>query len=59
MLKRLTPAPIKSFVRNAIYRPSGSVSMQQEDRGLMLDFYRNDIHRLEGILGRDLSAWLA
>jgi hypothetical protein len=58
MLKRLTPVPIRSFVRNTIYRPSGSVSMQQEDRGLMLDFYRNDIHRLEGILGRDLSAWL-
>jgi hypothetical protein len=59
MFKRFTPAPIKSFVRNAVYRPIGSVTMRPADRALMLDFYRNDIHRLEGILGRDLSAWLA
>jgi hypothetical protein len=59
MLKRLTPAPIKYLVRNAIYRPNGSVAMLREDRSLMLDFYRSDIHRLEGILNLDLSAWLA
>jgi hypothetical protein len=58
MCKRLTPAPIKSFVRNAVYRPTGSVKLESQDRALMLDFYRADIHRLEGILNRDLSAWL-
>jgi hypothetical protein len=33
--------------------------MQPEDRALLLDFYRSDIRRLEGILQRDLSPWLA
>jgi hypothetical protein len=58
MFRRLTPAPIKSFVRNAVYRPTGSVTMEAADRRLMLDFYRGDIHRLEGILNRDLGTWL-
>jgi hypothetical protein len=57
-VKRLTPTPIKSFLRNALYRPAGSVTMDPEDRALMLDFYRNDVRRLEEILGRDLSPWL-
>ncbi len=56
--KRLIPSPVRSLLRRAIYRPTGSVTMGQEDRALMLDFYRSDIHRLEGILNRDLSAWL-
>jgi len=59
MFKRLTPAPIRTFVHKAVYRPIGSVAMGPEDRDLMLDFYRSDIHRLEGVLGCDLSAWLA
>jgi Sulfotransferase family len=58
MCRRITPAPIKSLLRRVVYRPKGSVQMLQEDRALMLDFYRSDIHRLEEILGRDLGAWL-
>jgi hypothetical protein len=59
MCKRITPAPILSFARTAVYRPHGSVKMTPEDRTLMLDFYRNDIRRLEEILGRDLGTWFA
>jgi hypothetical protein len=57
-LQRITPTPIKTLVRSAIYKPSGSATMAPEDRALMLDFYRSDIHRLEAILKRDLGAWL-
>jgi len=57
--KRLTPSPIKSLVRNAVYRPSGSVTMTAQDRGLMLDFYKKDIRRLEEILGRELTHWVS
>lgn len=32
--------------------------MLVEDRRLLIDYYREDIHRLQGILNRDLSAWL-
>jgi len=56
--KRFIPSPIKSVALKALYRPIGSVNMDPKDRALMLDFYRNDIHKLETILGRDLSAWL-
>jgi hypothetical protein len=56
--RHLVPASIRSIVRRAIYRPVGSVTMGAEDRALMLDFYRSDIRRLEGILNRDLTAWL-
>jgi len=59
MFRRFTHAPMRSFVRRAVYRPIGSVTLGPEDRALMLDFYRSDIHRLEGILNRDLSSWLA
>jgi hypothetical protein len=57
-LRRITPTPIKTLIRSAVYKPIGSVTMAPTDRVLMLDFYRSDIHRLEGILNRDLSAWL-
>jgi len=57
--RSLVPGAIKPLMQSALYRPSGSVKMAPEDRALMLDFYRNDIHRLEMILSRDLSSWLA
>ena len=59
LLHRHTPARIKAQVRPAVYRPTGSLTMEPQDRALMLEFYRNDIHRLEEILDRDLSFWLA
>jgi Sulfotransferase family len=59
LLHRHTPAGVKSRVRQAVYRPAGSLTLEPQDRTLMLEFYRNDIHRLEEILDRDLSAWLA
>jgi hypothetical protein len=58
-LQRITPTPLKALVRSAVYKPSGSVTITPGDRALMLDFYRNDIRRLEAILNRDLSGWLA
>ena len=59
MMKRLTPAPIKSRLHHAIYHPPNSVTMQPADRAVLLDFYRSDIQRLEILLKRDLSVWLA
>jgi hypothetical protein len=56
--RRILPAPIRIALRDAVYRQPGSVAMDPADRALMLDFYRSDIHKLEGILGRDLGLWL-
>jgi hypothetical protein len=57
LLKRVTPAPLWSRMRGAVYLPPGSRTLQPADRAILLDFYRQDIHRLEGILKRDLSLW--
>jgi hypothetical protein len=59
LMTRLMPAPVKARLHRAVYHPPGSVTMRPEDRALLLDFYRNDILRLEGMLQRDLSLWLA
>ncbi len=59
LFKRLTPAALKPLIKNAVYRPMGSTTLEAQDKALLLDFYRNDIRRLEGILGRDLGLWLA
>jgi hypothetical protein len=59
MLQRMAPKSLKSAAHRALYRPTGSVVMEPADRRLMLDFYRSDIQRLEGILNRDLRAWLS
>ena len=32
--------------------------MRDEDRSLLVDYYRENIRKLEGLLDRDLSAWL-
>jgi hypothetical protein len=36
--KRFMPGPVRSLVKKAIYRPTGSVSMGPDDKALMLDF---------------------
>jgi hypothetical protein len=59
MSKRFVPAPIRSSLSKTLYKPAGSMTMEAQDKALMRDFYRNDIHRLESILGRDLNIWLA
>jgi len=32
--------------------------MNADDRGFLLDYYREDVKKLERILARDLSQWL-
>jgi Sulfotransferase family len=56
--KRFIPTSVRSAFAKKLYRPSGSVNMEPQDRAMMLDFYRSDIRRLEEILGRNLNIWL-
>jgi hypothetical protein len=32
--------------------------MEPADRQYLIDFYREDIHKLASLLGRDLQGWL-
>jgi hypothetical protein len=56
--RKLMPARLRTTVRDAFYRAPGATKMEAADRRLMLEFYASDIRKLEGILNRDLSAWL-
>ena len=40
-------------------QPRVTATMTADDRALMLDFYRDDIRRLQDLLNKDLSAWQA
>ena len=56
--RRFLPSSLRALARRVVYRPSGSLRMDPADRALMLEFYRPDILKLQGILNRDLSGWL-
>ena len=57
--RRFVPRPLRSLAKRVIYRTPGSLRMDPADRALLLELYRPDILRLQGILNRDLSGWLA
>jgi hypothetical protein len=59
IVKQLAPKRLRQALRPALFKPTGTVKMTQADKAFMLDFYRTDIHQLEQILGRNLSAWLS
>jgi Sulfotransferase family len=57
-LRRAVPAPVRARVRSLLFKRSGSVTMNPEDREYLLDYYREDVRKLAGLLGLDLQSWL-
>jgi len=57
-LRGLTPKPLRPMLRKAAYRRRRTVHLAQEDRRFLVDYYKDDIRRLQQLLDRDLSAWL-
>ena len=57
-LKALVPARLSLSLRQLAFRRGRSLTMQPEDRRYLIDYYREDIHRLAALLDRDLGAWL-
>ena len=57
-LGAIIPQPVRSIVRKVLYRPRRAIGMSDPERAVLIDYYRDDIRRLEHLLGRDLSAWL-
>jgi hypothetical protein len=39
-------------------RQTGMPSLSVDDRALLVRYYRDNIMKLEEVIGRDLSAWL-
>jgi hypothetical protein len=55
---RVVPSRVRPVIRKALTRRPGTVRMEPRDRAMLVDFYREDIRNLEGIVGRSLEAWL-
>ncbi len=56
-LRRVVPASIRTHVRASLFKPSGSVVMDPQDREFLRDYYREDVRKLTELLGRDLPLW--
>ncbi len=55
---RLAPKRVRPVVRKALTKRPGTVRMEARDRAMLVDFYREDIEKLEGMVGRSLEGWL-
>jgi hypothetical protein len=55
---RVVPDPFKTYAKRAIYLKK-LPELDAEDRAALVRYYRDDILRLQGIIQRDLSAWLS
>jgi hypothetical protein len=56
-LKQMLPARLASPLRRFAFRRGHSLRMNPRDRRYLIDYYRDDIQQLSGLLDRDLSAW--
>ncbi len=57
-LRDTIPAPLRPLLRKVVYRRSSKMQLSAEDRSFLFEYYRDDIHRLQQLLDRDLSGWL-
>ena len=54
----LSPGSLRPLLRTVAFRRRKSLVMDRTDREYLIDYYREDIHKLSQLLGRDLSDWL-
>jgi Sulfotransferase family len=57
-LRNCTPTAARPFLKKLVYRPRGAMKMGPDDRRFLVQYYRDDVRRLEHLIERDLSAWL-
>jgi hypothetical protein len=51
-------AAARRAAARALRRPASSLKMTQDDRRFLIDYYTEDVRRLESLIDRDLSTWL-
>jgi hypothetical protein len=56
--RRLCPPAWMPKLRAAALRPPRAVAMEPRERQVLVEYYRHDVCKLEGLLNRDLGAWL-
>jgi hypothetical protein len=57
-LRDLVPGRLLPSFRRFAFRGGRSLTIRPEDRRYLIDYYREDIRNLAGLLNRDLSTWL-
>jgi hypothetical protein len=57
-VKNAMPPPVRRRLRPVVFRPREALVLEPGDRAFLVDYYREDIRKLSGLLDRDLSAWL-
>jgi hypothetical protein len=56
--RKVVPSPVRKVLRVLGFSRRDTTTMDPNDRACLVDLYRDDIRRLSGLLGRDLSMWL-
>jgi hypothetical protein len=57
-LKQMNTPCLRRGLKRLAYRSRKSMTMEARDRAFLVEFYREDIQRLSGLVNRDLSTWL-
>ncbi len=57
--KKISPRALIPVARRLAFLPREQVKMNVEDRRFLVDYYAEDIRKVAGLIGRDLSTWLA
>jgi hypothetical protein len=55
---RITPRGLRPLIRGGLMRRPGKISMDPKDRDYLHGYYREDIEKLAGMVGRNLDGWL-
>jgi hypothetical protein len=57
-VRRCIPQGMRPMLKKAVYRQRGAVGMNSDDRRFLVNYYRDDVMKLERVIERDLSRWL-
>jgi len=54
----LTPLRLRPHIRRTLVRKPAAERMDPADRQYLVEFYREDVRKLERLLGRELDSWM-
>ena len=57
-LKKMNTPRLRRGLKRLAFRPRESMTMKPQDRAHLIEFYREDVQRLSGLVDRDLKSWL-
>lgn len=55
---RVTPAKVRPLLRRFFFQARSQPPLSATDRGILVEYFREDVNRLSYLLQRDLSHWM-